>query len=171
MRKTRLVIMAALFLLLSHDHSAFSQQQPSQPTGLALEVTYYGGRPPAYQPVPAADPKGVGSWYGLFGRIASWKPPADSLTVQAVNIVPHVEGDSVRVAVSVFVGAQRQEKELPVAAYLMRENETIKTSALAEFGVEPFQIKVTRVSPVPSALPQVVNRTESVAVLNIEANN
>ena len=60
---------------------------------------------------------------------------------------------------------------MPVATYLVRENEKITTRALTKFGVEPFEIKVTRVSPVSTALPQVVNKTESVAVINIEANN
>jgi hypothetical protein len=173
MNRIRFVILAitAIFLLFSNDHPAFSQQQQSAPTGLVLEVTYFNGRPPAYLSVPGPDSKPNGAWYGLFGHIPAWQPPAGFLPVQAVDILSRVEGAAVRITVSVFVGVKMQEKEVPVANYLVRENEKIKTSELTQFGVEPFEIKVRRVSPVSTALPQVVNKTESVAVINIEANN
>jgi hypothetical protein len=173
MNRIRFTILAVIFilLLLGNYLSAFSQQQQSAPTRLVLEVTYFNGRPPAYLAVPGADSKPNGAWYGMFGHVPSWQPPAGFLPVQAVDILSHVEGDGVRIIVSVFVGAKMQEKEVPVANYLVRENEKIKTSELAQFGVEPFEIKVSRLSPVSTALPQVVNKTESVAVLNVEANN
>jgi len=161
-------ILIAILLLLSSAPLAFSQ---SAPTGLALEVTYFKSRPPAYQTVLAADVKGRGDWYGLFGHVASWQAPTGFLPVQAVNILPHLEGDVVRIEVSVFVGAKMLEKELPVATYLLHVNETIKTTALTQLGVEPFEIKVRRMTPISTALPQVTSRADSVAVLNVEANN
>ncbi|PYS49901.1 MAG: hypothetical protein DMF68_08660 [Acidobacteria bacterium] len=169
MNRIRLILAAVIFLLSFNIHPALSQQPA--PTGLALEVTYFKGRPPAYQPVPGPDSKPNGAWFGLFGHIPSWQPPAGFLPVQAVNILSRVEGDAVRISVSVFVGARFHEKELPVANYLIRENENVSTDDLKQFGVEPFEIKVSRVSPISTALPQVVNRTESIAVLNIAANN
>jgi hypothetical protein len=173
MNRIRFTILAVtlIFLLFASNPSSFAQQQPSAPTHLALEVTYFNGRPPAYQAVLAANSNTRGDWYGLFGHVPSWQPPAGFLPVQAVEILPRVEGDAVRIAVSVFVGARLQEKAVPVATYLVRENEKIKTSALTEFGVEPFEIKVIRITPASTALPQVVNKTDSVAVLNVEANN
>lgn len=169
MNRTRLLLAAAIFLLSFNILPAFSQQHA--PTGLVLEVTYFKGRPPAYQPVPGQDSKPNGAWFGLFGHVPSWQPPAGFLPVQAVNILSHVEGDAVHVWVSVFVGAQYFDKELQVANYLIRENDKVRIDHLKQFGVEPFEIKVSRVSPTATALPQVVNRTESVAVLNLEANN
>lgn len=173
MKRTGFIILAItiIFLLFPSAAPAFSQQQQSAPTGLVLEITYFQGRPPAYLAVPGPDSKPNGAWYGMFGHVPSWQPPAGFLPVQAVNILSRVEGDAVRVTVSVFVGVRFQDKEVPVATYLVRENEKIKTSALTEFGVEPFEIKVSRVSPVSADIPQVVNKTESVAVLNILANN
>jgi hypothetical protein len=170
MKRLHFIILTAILFLLSSAPMAFSQPQ-SAPTGLALEVTYFKGRPPAYQTVLAADLKSRGDWYALFGHVASWQPPAGFLPVQAVNILPHVEGDEIRVEVSVFVGASMPEKELPVTTYRLHVNETIKTSALTQFGVEPFEIKVKRMTPTSTALPQVVSKADSVAVLNIEANN
>src|SRR5438128_2647702 len=115
MKKLHFIVLALILLLFSSNPLTFSQQQQqSGPTGLALEITYYNGRPPTYQTVLAADFKGEGSWYGLFGHIPSWQPPAGSLPVQAVNVLPHVEGDTVRVEVSVFVGVKMFEKEIPV---------------------------------------------------------
>src|SRR5947209_5432290 len=169
MNLVRLVLALAIFLLSFNSHTALAQQPA--PTGLVLEVTYFQSRPPAYQPVPGQDSKPNGAWYGLFGHTPSWQPPAGFLPVQAVNILSRVEGDGVRVSVSVFVGARLHEKEVQVATYLIRENEKVRTDGLRQFGVEPFEIKVSRVSPVSTGLPQVLNRTESVAVLNIEPNN
>src|SRR5258705_11693927 len=56
--------------------NVFAQQEPSAPTRLALEVTYYPGRNPAYNTVPGPDSKPRGSWFGMFARTASWKAPA-----------------------------------------------------------------------------------------------
>lgn len=171
MKRLHFVILCLILLLFSNNSLTYSQQQQSGPTGLALEVTYYRGRPPTYQTVLAADSKGKGDWYGAFGHVPSWQPPAGSLPVQGVSILAHVEGDAVRVEVSVLTGVKMIEKEMPAAAYHLRENERVRTDALTQFGVEPFEIKVVRVDPASTALPQVSTRAESIAVLNIQANN
>lgn len=166
MRKIRLITLTvfATFLLSFNAYAAPSQSQQS-PTGLLLEITYYSGIAPAYLPVPGR------AWYGRFRSIASWQPPADSLPVQAVNIIARPEGDSFRVLVSAFLGVQHHEKEQQVATYLVREDEKIAISELTQFGVEPFEIKVIRVAPLSTNLPQIINKTESIAVTSIVANN
>src|SRR4051812_9981718 len=87
---------ALMALLLVNERTALSQQYQSSPTDWVLEVTYYGGRPPAYQPVPAQGAKLNGSWYALFGHLDAWQPPAGFLPVHAVNILSRQEGDAVR---------------------------------------------------------------------------
>lgn len=171
MRRIRLIILAApIMVLLSFNGYAVSSQQQS-PTDLALEVTYDKSRPPTYQTILGPDAKHASAWYALFGHIPSWQPPAGSLPVRAVYIVPRLEGDSVRVAVSVYLGVRFHEKEVPVGNYLIRENEEIGTGELTQFGVEPFQIKLVRVLALSTAIPQVVNKTQSIAVTGVEANN
>ncbi len=170
MSRIRLIILAAsaLVLLSFNGHAVSSQQQ--SPIGLALEITYYESRPPAYLTILGPDSKPVRAWYALFRRIPSWQPPAGSLPVRAVNIVPGMEGDSVRIAVSVYVGVRFHEKEIPVANYLISENEKISTDELTQFGVEPFQIKLVRVPTLSTELPQIVNKTQSIVVTGVEAN-
>src|SRR6185369_4793844 len=67
-----------------------AQQEVSPPTRLALEVTFYPGRNPAYSTVPGADSKPSGAWYALFARIQSWQPPAGAQPIEAVRVISRV---------------------------------------------------------------------------------
>lgn len=166
MSKRRCIALTAFItLLLSFSGYSAPPVRQQSPTGLLMEITYYSGRAPAYLNVPGR------AWYALFRRIPSWQPPADSLPVQAVNIISRLEGDSIRVTVSAFVGVRFHEKEAPVATYLVKEDEKITANELKQFGVEPFEIKVVRAAPISTALPQIVNNTESIAVISIVDNN
>src|SRR5262249_13782301 len=164
-----LIVFATITLacLNSSANATLSQQQQTEstPTGLALEVTYYQGKSPTYLSVPGSGSKPSGAWYGLFRRVPSWEPPAGSLPVFAVNIIPRLEGDSVRIAVSVFLGARLPEKEEPVTTRLVHENEKITMSELTQFGVEPFEIKVVRVTQSLATHPQVTSQARSIAVV------
>jgi hypothetical protein len=147
------------------------QQTKPAPTGLALEVTYYKDRPPAYLTVPGPESKLNGAWFGLFRRVPSWQPPLEALPVRAVNVLSRLEGDSVRIEVSVYLGVRFFEKEQPVATYRVRENEKISVDGLTRFGAEPFEIKVLRVNPIITNLPSIVNKTDSIEVVGVKAND
>jgi hypothetical protein len=137
------------------------------PTRLALEVTYYQGRKPAYETVPGPDSKPSGAWFGLFGRIASWQPPAGAEPIEAVRVISRVEGDAVRVIVSTLSGSKALENEQRVGTYLIRETEKISIDDLKQFGIEPFQIKLVRVNPnIPPVPPVILKGVESVVVIN-----
>jgi hypothetical protein len=153
--------------------TADSQQQQNHPapTGLALEVTYYKDRPPAYATVPGPDSKPNGAWYALFRRVPSWQPPTEALPVRAVNVISRLEGETVRIVVSVYLGVQLFEKEQAVATYRVLENEKITVEGLSRFGVEPFEIRVVRVNPLAASPPSIVNRTESIEVVGLKVNN
>lgn len=147
------------------------QQSPPAPTGLALEVTYDKERPPTYQAVPGPDAKLNGSWYSLFGRVPSWQPPAGVLPVKAINVLSRLEGGLVRIEVSVFLGVKHFEKEQAVATYRVSENEQISVDGLTQFGAAPFEIKVVRVNPLSPDPPSIVNKTDSIEVIGVRANN
>jgi hypothetical protein len=147
--------------------NVFAQQGPSNPTRLALEVTYYPGRQPAYETVPGPDAKPSGAWFGMFARIASWQRPADAPPAEAVRVVSRVEGDAVRVTVSILSGSKAFENEQPVGTYLIRETEKIKIAELKQFGIEPFEVKLIRVNAnVPPVPPVILKGVESVVVIN-----
>jgi hypothetical protein len=150
--------------------SSPQQQAAPAPTGLALEVTYYEGRPPAYQTVPGPEAKLNGAWYGMFRSVPSWQPPANSLPVQAINILSRLEGDSVRIEVSVLSGKEFPDKETPVATYRVHVNEKISARELTRFGAEPIEIKVVRVDPLLINPPAIVNKTDSIAVFDVKVN-
>ena len=144
-----------------------AQQNPSPPTRLALEVTFYPGRNPAYSTVPGPDSKPSGAWYAMFARTPSWQPPAGAEPIEAVRVISRVEGDAVAVTVSTLSGKKALENEQRVGTYLIRETEKISIDDLKRFGIEPFQIKLIRVNPnVPAVPPVILKGVESVVVLN-----
>jgi hypothetical protein len=142
-------------------------QDVSPPTRLALEVTFYPGRNPAYQTVPGPDSKPTGAWYALFGHISSWQPPTGAQKIEAVRVVSRVEGDGVSVTVSTLSGSKALENEQPVGTYVIRETEKISIDDLKRFGIEPFKIKLVRVNPnIPPVPPVILKGIESVIVIN-----
>ena len=144
-----------------------AQQEVSPPTRLALEVTFYPGRNPAYLTVPGPDSKPSGAWYALFARVASWQPPAGAQQIEAVRVISRVEGDAVLVTVSTLSGSKALENEQRVGTYLIRETEKISIDDLKRFGIEPFQIKLVRVSPnIPPVPPVSLKGVESLVVIS-----
>jgi hypothetical protein len=166
MKLSRYALLTFSVLLLSF--SAVAQQQQAPTSRLALEVTFYSGRAPAFETVPPAGSGPGGAWFGLFRRIASWKPQTEAPPVEAVRVTSKLEGDTVRVFVSTLSGAKALENEEPVTTFLIRENEKIVVNELKQFGIEPFEIRLVRVTPVPLPLPSVDNRIKSLTILNTE---
>jgi hypothetical protein len=144
-----------------------AQQVPDGPTGLALEVTFYPGRQPAYEPVPGPNSKPSGAWFALFARTSSWQPPPGARPLEAVRVISRVEGEAARVTVSILSGDKALENEQPVGNYLVHETEKIKIDDLKQFGIEPFEVKLIRVNAnVPAVPPVILKGVESVAVIN-----
>jgi hypothetical protein len=145
----------------------FGQQDVPAPTRLALEVTFYPGRNPAYSTVPGADSKPSGAWYAMFARVPSWQSPAGAQPIEAVRVISRVEGDGVLVTVSTLSGRKALENEQPVGSYLIRETEKISIDDLKRFGIEPFQIKLIRVNPnIPPVPPVILKGVDAVVVIN-----
>jgi hypothetical protein len=167
--KTLRAVLILLVACCSLQVSARAQQgkqgtpQPPAPTGLALEVTYYKNTRPTYQTVPN------NSWYGRFRMIEGWKPAEDSQTIQAVNISTRMEGSAVRVIVFLHLGKKMFEKEQSVGSYLLQENERVTVSDMSNFGLEPFEIAVVRVTPKSAAPPAVNSSLRSIDVVDIQA--
>jgi hypothetical protein len=164
-RKLIIAIAAtACFFAIAHAQPI---QQSANETGLALEVVYLKGRPPAYQPVTRSKSRKGGAWYALFGRIAGWQLPDGALPINAVRLVPYLKGEIINISVSVMRG-RFLDVEDRVASYQARENEEITVRELRAFGVAPFAIKVVRNFVNSSDFPTSLNKTKSVAVVGIE---
>jgi hypothetical protein len=160
------IAITACFLL---NASAQTSQGRPSPTGLALEIIYFEGKPPAYEPVRRVKlPQGEGTWFGFFGRVAGWHLPAGTQQVSAVRVVPYLDGDAVKIVVSVLRGERFMDSEDLVGTYAVRENESLVVDALKDFGVEPFRMKLIRVAPQTAELPSVLNISKSLEVVGIE---
>lgn len=169
MSRKILVIAIASIAWLTNNTSA--QQPPTRPneSGLALEIIYFKGTPPAYQLVPRSDPRAAGTWYARLNRIAAWHLPPGALPIEAVRIVPSMVGDMVSLKVSVLRGVGFHDAEDNVATYNMRESEQISITELENFGVEPFEIKVVRIAPRTTDPPRTLSNAKSLEVISTEA--
>lgn len=167
LRSLSFPVLPILVCFLVSPKVLVAQESAPTPTRLALEVTFYPGRQPAYQTVQVADSQTQGTWYALFGHIASWRPLAGAPLIRAVRVVPRIEGDAVRVIVSTMWGEKALNNEQRVASYLIRENEKINIEELRQFGIEPFGIKLIRVAPNLTPVPPVILKgVASLVVIN-----
>ena len=166
MNRIRSIIVALLVSILIATATVAQDKPRSSPPGsFGLEIAFYGDEPPAYQSVPGR------AWYSRFRHITSRQPAGNSLPVKAVNIVSRKENDGVRVEVSVFLGIRFHEKEERVGSYFLRVDEKARIDELMRLGVEPFEITLIKVPPVPPVLPSIVNKTQSLEVISIELND
>lgn len=173
MHRTRFITVATLVLIsltVSYGKPLLQEKQPAT-SRLALEVTFYSGRPPAYQTVPPADSGAGGSWYALFRRIESWKAQPGVIPAEAVRVTSQLEAGQVRVFVSTLSGEKALENEVPVTKFLIREKQKIVVNELKQFGIEPFEIRLVRVTPTPLAIPAVDNKVGSLVIVNTEVAN
>jgi hypothetical protein len=86
-----------------------------------------------------------------------------------VKLTASSEGDAWRINVSVVKGEFYDKGEQGVATYLVREDEKVPVKEMGQFGIRPFDVSVVRVNQSPASQPSVRNRTESIAVTNVEA--
>ena len=164
----RLCLFAFVLVLISICGGPLhAQETPPPPNRLALEVTFYPARKPTYQPVPAADAKSQWTWYAMLKHIESWQPPAEGHMIRAVKLVPRVEGDAARIIVLVMWGEVALDGEKQIASYLIRENESVEVAELRDFGIEPFGIKLVRLSPNLAPVPSVfLEKVPSLVLVN-----
>jgi hypothetical protein len=156
-----------LILAASFAPAAMAQQINSEPTQLALEVHFYPKEAPAYQTIPAASPRGA--WYARFGHVGGFSQPPGSPAVTAVDIKSALTEDGIRVWVSVFLGELR-EQENKVASYILHEGDKVSVRELAQLGVEPFEIKVVRLTPSIAEIPQFTSKAKSIEAVVMQPN-
>lgn len=162
-----MVSAVALFAALPISGQQIQPQPP--PTRLALEVVSRKDSPPGYTPVPGPESNFDGAWFFRFGRMASWQPPPSSFPVRSVRVVSRIESKGVRVIVSVLRGARFSDSEDFVADYIARESEKTSIETLKQFGIEPFQITLVRVTPSIPSPPSISTQTKSIEVVSVEA--
>lgn len=181
----------AACLLAPHAASAQSGRSPSasqQPGAarLVVQVEYFQGAVPAFQPVPG------GSWFGRFELVGPpqlrWADPPQTVerpepcspwsrdcapagppqlrpgeTVRAVGVKTRAAGDgSVEIAVGVHVGVTHFERFEEAGKYTAAPGERVAALALMRYGVRPFRFRVLRVGEADAAPPSISNQTQSI---------
>lgn len=151
--------------------AAQSDRGNTEPVGLVLEISYDRENKPAYIYVTDHILQSRGSLFSNFQRVTNWRQPEGSVSVKAVKIVSLPESGAVKVKISVLAGQKPYENEQTVAEYTLRENDKATVSNLTRFGIEPFEIRVVRLTFAPADAPRVVNKTGSLTVEKIEPVN
>ena len=132
-------------------------QEAGAAAGLVVEVEYFKGVKPIFQPVPRD------SWYGRFGTLAAPRPRAAADKVLAVDVKTRpADGGRVEIRVGVHVGVRHFDRLEPVGTYHAAVGETVTAAELVRVGVEPFVFRVLPVVGLSSAAPSVVNLTQSI---------
>src|SRR6185295_7006220 len=101
---SRTFLIGSLLLILLCGNTPAQQVRGPNQTGWLLEVTFLKGERPAYERVRWADSKIPGDWFGRFGRVPGWEPPAGAPQICAVRIVPRLQELTVAITVSVIRG-------------------------------------------------------------------
>lgn len=147
------------------------QQQPEgeatrpAPTDLALEIRDAAGRPTFIS-------GNGGVWFGRFGRIPGWQPPANFLPVRAVDFSSSpVNETTLRIKVSVHRGERQFDEQTQVAVYEVREGETATAAELKGFGLLPIEFRVVRTKRRSAALPYVESPTTALALVGVERHD
>jgi hypothetical protein len=161
-RTGSLLVLGAVAAALS---TALARQQPApDPQGsVAVVVAYADGRR-----VPTiVGPMSVGcASTENFVRVQGWTPPADQLPVRAVRFNCTRTPEGIRVAISVFRGAER-EKDEPVATVSLTPGQPIAVDELRSVGVEPVTLTVMALTVPDASLPAVSTLSPEIEVLSL----
>jgi hypothetical protein len=148
------------FFMFSGIAGATQEKQTQTPlTGLAVEINTKD-RAHGYLSVPGE------TYGGNYPRLTSWKPTAAAPQPQSIRVIDKMEGNSVRVRVSVFTG-RFNEGEILIGSYLLNKGEKAVVEQMVKFGYEPMTIRVVRLNPAQSVVPTVTSRVPSVQVINV----
>ena len=146
--------------------AAAAQEKPDEQAAanLLLQVSRFAGERPQFDSVPCR------FWTPIFHHFDTAQPPKNRLPVQAVQVVARLEGDRVRVNVSLLEGERFPDHEEPVASYLVGVEKQVLVRELEDFGIEPYRIGVVKRDAPAAASPSVVNNTQSIEVASVEVD-
>jgi hypothetical protein len=148
------------FVIFYGVAGAAQEKQTQTPlTGLAVEINMKD-RAHGYLSVPGE------TYGGNYPRLTPWKLTAAAPQPQTIRVSNTMEGNSVRVTVSVFTG-RFNEGETLIGSYLLNKGEKAVVEQMVKFGYEPMTIQVIRLNPAQSVVPMAASRVPSVQVINV----
>lgn len=161
MKKLSLILTALLTVFAASEFSV-AQTTTSAARPYVLEVTYFRGRPIAYERI------GNTGVFALFERVPAWKPTAEVPAVTGVVIASHYDGKTVRLKVACR-DVKEPDNAFPVGEYSIAEDGRTSIKELTKCGIVPFEIAIVRAPIGVAELPNVVNKTNSLQI-SVEPN-
>ena len=172
------VIVTSMVLLIASTQSAagvLSQERRFPTPELVLEIAV-----PSYPhpPLRLGVSRGGRCMTLLPRRQLTINAPklADDLT--AVDVWADGEGDSIRVRLSIIYNDLsnqewwKDKKETVLGSFLVREGAPVLPAELATFGIEPFEMRIVKGTPVvvfqPGEGPHIINNTQALQVVKVE---
>jgi hypothetical protein len=139
------------------------------PTRMLLEVNYNPAIPPAYSTVNGPEVKAKWVWVTKFVRIPGVKTAGP--TIQAVKLESQFNGETADVRVTLYRGEKDFDQEDLVGIYHVGVDEQRTIKDLAEYGVEPFRIKLLNTLPPLPPPPTFENLTRTIEIASVQSEN
>jgi hypothetical protein len=163
--------LAALFLVLFlYPYGADSQAQEKDAlNGYAIHVTYRD-LTIMFQPMYGSKYQGAGG-FTTSSTLVVKRAAEDSERVSYISVAAMIQGERWSVTVSLKFGEFYDKGEKRIATYQIREGEKAKVKELAQYGIEPIDVSVVKVVRTPAIQPKVINRTNSIVVVNVKTGD
>ena len=176
----KFLTIATLLVIVSWSAVSAQQEPPSlKPSGsaraeplpitLLLEVVYNPAQLPGYSSVNGPGEHAKWIWVTRFLRIPG--SPPTSPPIRAVKLEPQFNGETTSVRVTLLRGRVGFDQEDLVGVYNLGVGEQKKLNQLQSVGIEPFFIKLLNTVPPIPPLPAFDNSTQSIAIVNVQAEN
>jgi hypothetical protein len=171
------VLLLAFFTGIASPLAAqtISQQRPSPPRSeLGLEI---GVPRESMHHIRFAVSNGGRSSTLIHRRSLSISDPQAAGDFTAIDVSAEGDGGAIRVRVSVIYNDLsnqewwKDKKEKIAGSYVVREGEPVWPTELAQFGIEPFEMKVISAGPIvfkPGEGPRIINNSTALEVARLE---
>lgn len=163
-----------LLILMASIAGSGRQQEKVQRSELGLEISLPDSRRPRLRLV---GPRGGGGMTLILRESLKINDPRAAGDFTALDVRSAVEGEAMRVNLYVIyndVSMQewwKDKKEKAAGSYLIREGEPVWPTELAQFGIEPFEMKLISAGPIvfkPGEGPRIINNTTALEVARLE---
>lgn len=177
--KTGLSIIIIMFLCFGASRSALAQEEEEKdvttttvraPNGYAIRIIHSNGHS-SFTPMYGEHLSGMTNF--------SQDPPASTgplagiqgrSPILLINVYATSDADGWRINVAIPKGERFNEGEQPIASYHVVENERARVKEMIELGALSFDVSVVKIMQPEATPPELVNRTNSVAVLGMVSN-
>ena len=167
-------ISAIVLFTVQGGSGSFAQERRFPSADLGLEIIMPDNRAPTHPLMIYNGGRAMTLYDRRYLKISDAKL-ADGVT--GVDVWADGEGDAIRVRLSIIYNDLsnqewwKDKKEKVIGSFVVRENEPVRPAALAQFGIEPFEMRAVNARPVvfqPGEGPRIINRTKALEVIRLE---